>query len=235
MVRAPRRSVKHSHTGEPVGAPSELGAGAGLGAATPVTAVRAAGGPGRAAAPSFSHLTVVTASPSTSTTATAFAGPRVPLAAVGPSGGSGRSRLSSQLASIADAAASLTDSLQRRKDRDVEAPLLTVSSRAFVVGRLESKFPSQVHFFDTRCTFTFHHPLEKKEILMDMKFGDLAAVALKGDTLSFKPVNSLAHFSDNYLPLNRHHVVSIGFGSPADTAAFSRLVLPTMRRRSAGK
>ncbi len=105
-----------------------------------------------------------------------------------------------------------------------------MSSRSFIVGRLESKFPSTVRFFPSHCTFDFHNSQDKKQILMDMTYADLSALKLKADALVFRPVNPLAHYGDNYQPMNRRHIVSIGFSSADDKEAFQREVLPVMRR-----
>ncbi len=55
-------------------------------------------------------------------------------------------------------------SLLRKGSAGAEEPLLTVSCRSFVVGKLESKFPSSVVFYSGRCCFEFHHHIEKQQV-----------------------------------------------------------------------
>ena len=82
-----------------------------------------------------------------------------------------------------------------------------------------------------RWCFVLHHGVRSQwsrvapQILMDMTYSDVTSVRLKGGTLEFRPMNPLAHYGDNYQPLNRRHVVAIGLGSPADVEAVQRQVL----------
>jgi hypothetical protein len=102
-----------------------------------------------------------------------------------------------------------------------ETPILTTPSRSFVVGRLESKFPSPVQFFGDRVEYQFHHPYDRKVVSMVMYYRDMsnAMISDRKRELQFKIMRRLEEFGDDYDYRQHTHVVSIGFGSSADVSS----------------
>ena len=143
-------------------------------------------------------------------------------------GGATRPSLSEQLASIGAAAGSITAGI--REDfglPSTEKALKTTPARCFTVGKLTARYPSPVQFYADRCTYTFHHPYEAREIDMSMFYVDMRAISLHGPTLSFKIAHHLVHFSDDYDPAR--DALTIELSSSADAAWVQQVVLPKSR------
>ena len=152
-----------------------------------------------------------------------------------------RPSLSEQLASIGAKAGSITDKLEKKhglnaKRDDAGDPMLfQVPSRTFVVGKLETKFPSPVQFYASRCVYVFHHPYDHKVITMEMHYGDMRQARVirasadrlaAGPALEFKIDHALLQYGKDYDPGRRDHVVSIGLGSGSDADRIRREILP---------
>eukprot|EP00753_Platysulcus_tardus_P014430 PLAT4365.2.p2 GENE.PLAT4365.2~~PLAT4365.2.p2 ORF type:complete len:202 (+),score=56.20 PLAT4365.2:484-1089(+) len=99
-----------------------------------------------------------------------------------------RPSLAEQLAGITAAAeevATEIKALAGGEDGEPEA-LLTTPSRQFIVGRLESRLPSPVKFFEDRCEYIFNHPYEDKQITMIMLYRDMCEAELLGRRRIFR-------------------------------------------------
>lgn len=113
-----------------------------------------------------------------------------------------RPSLSDQLASIGAKADALTKDIRQTHGlastvamaATRDAPLCTFPAHAFVVGRLECRFPSPVTFFRDRCEYTFHHPFEAIEVLMIMFYKDMAHTTFSATTFRFRLLKRLAAF-----------------------------------------
>ena len=69
---------------------------------------------------------------------------------------------------------------------DSDPPLFSMPSKSFTVGKLNSKFPSPVFFFQDRCEYNFIHPFEAKQITMIMYYRDMSYLTL--DKVKYKMV-----------------------------------------------
>ena len=150
-----------------------------------------------------------------------------------PRTGPVRASLSEQLASIGQAAGSITAGI--REDfglPSTEKALKTTAARCFVVGKLTSRYPSPVQFYADRCTYTFHHPFEAREIAMSMFYCDMKALALRGPTLAFRIAHHLVHFGDDYDPAR--DVLTIELSSSADASWVQEVVIPKSRAAPSG-
>lgn len=115
---------------------------------------------------------------------------------------------------------------------DKEQPVVSVSSRNFVVGQATSKYPSMVEFFADRCTYVFHHPFEKKQINMVMYYNHMEQVKVSTARreLRFRIGHRLGEFMRDYKPDNPNHKLTIGFNSSVDTSLVATRVLPIIKR-----
>lgn len=148
-----------------------------------------------------------------------------------------RPSLSEQLASIGQTASNLTSSLQQQHGLvGAETPIYCAPSRHFVVGRLQSKFPSPVRFFKDCCKFSFHHPYEHKVVEMVMFYRDMRAVNLNAHQrlLRFRIARRLAQFGADYNEHNCRHFIEICFNSSKDMKQLETKV-PRISNVSAGK
>ena len=160
-----------------------------------------------------------------------------------------RPSLSQQLASIGAKAGGITDALEKKhglnggRDAAGDPVLFQVPSVAFVVGKLESKFPSPVQFYGSRCVYVFHHPYDAKVITMEMHYADMRGARLRGasadrlaqgPSLSFKIDHALLQYGADYDPGRRDHVVEIRLGSGTDADRIRREILPRIKGGGVG-
>lgn len=108
---------------------------------------------------------------------------------------------------------------------------MTTPSRRFKVGKLESRFPSPVDFYETQLEFSFHHPYERKVIKMVMYYKDMSDVRVMRTTrtLRFKINRNLAQFGNDYDPKDARDFIAIALNSDVDVAALKNSVLPIIR------
>lgn len=145
-----------------------------------------------------------------------------------------RPSLSDQLASIGQSAQNLTSSLQQQHGLNGNGvtALLSAPSRHFVVGRLQSKFPSPVKFFQDCVKFSFHHPYEHKVVDMVMYYRDMRGITLNVHQrmLRFRIARRLEQFgSSDYNEHNCRHFIDIYFNSGKDMKQLKEKVLAYMR------
>eukprot|EP01083_Nonionella_stella_P100270 282569_1 len=132
-----------------------------------------------------------------------------------------RPPLSEQLRAITENVQGIVDDLEKLDTKDGNShqrKLLQIPSRNFVVGRLETKFPSPVQFYSDHCAYTFYHPFEPAEIQMVMYYSDMRQVILNQRKLEFrfKLDHSLIHFGNDYLPNKTEHTIKIMLASASD-------------------
>mmetsp|Transcript_47850 Transcript_47850/g.126931 ORF Transcript_47850/g.126931 Transcript_47850/m.126931 type:complete len:260 (+) Transcript_47850:19-798(+) len=112
-----------------------------------------------------------------------------------------RPSLSDQLASIANNSSTLIEGMKQSiipSGGDSKGkPTLLVYCSKFSVGRCESMYSSAVQFFPTRCSYAFHHPIEKR-VEMDMNYKDMASVTVSDSarTFTFRILRPLGKISN---------------------------------------
>ena len=144
-----------------------------------------------------------------------------------------RPSLSDQLKSIGENASKLTSQLRNRAGMmDSQQAILRSPSRDFRVGKLRSRYPSPVEFFEDCLKFTFHHPYERKVINMVMYYSDMALVSVQRlrREFSFKVHKKLEHFGKDYDANDRQHFITILFNSDSDVNRLRKDVLPNIFR-----
>jgi hypothetical protein len=113
--------------------------------------------------------------------------------------------------------------------------LLSVSSRSFVVGAVQSKYPSMVNFFPKHCSYSFRHPHSSASIAMRMMYEDMrrATVSKRHLRFSFRIPHELRRcFRKDYRPERPRHELSIAFNSKLDfeqfcTRVFAKHIIKT--------
>jgi len=140
-----------------------------------------------------------------------------------------RPSLSEQLAKIGNEASSITKSLTEKYPdlTPKNKPLFQLPALNFIVGKLQSRFPSPVQFFQNRCEYIFHHPFENKQITMVMYFSDMSQVALSKSKcyFQFKISRDLFHYGKDYDFRNSAHFVRIDLHSQHDATQIQQVLL----------
>jgi len=140
-----------------------------------------------------------------------------------------RPSLSAQLNSIMSNTSDLTNEIRKMGGLEgKETPLLEISSRNFVVGKLTSKYPSMVQFYPDRCTYEFFTPYERKQISMEMFYRHMDGVKISSSQLQlqFKINHALIQFPKDYNPSLPSHKLSITFNSMVDVEKVRSRILP---------
>jgi hypothetical protein len=145
-----------------------------------------------------------------------------------------RPSLSEQLATIGDNASKITTDIQQKhglSTNEYNRPLLAVPSMLLLVGKLETKQPSPVHFMSDRVTYHFMHPYQRKEIWMEMFYRDMVDSSLDtvNRTFSFRILRDLREFGDDYNYENYQHRICIGLGSGLDCEQVRSKILPIIK------
>ena len=148
----------------------------------------------------------------------------------------GRLSLTEQLRAIGNNAGRIASDLEKKMGIESQRAVMRTSSRFFRVGKLTSKYPSPVHFSDDYCTYSFHHPYQRKIIDMQMNYRDMGAIELNRSKreLRFKIQRKLEQFGSDYDPLCTSHIVAIGFNSDVELNDVRRKVMPLIRNAARG-
>ena len=143
-----------------------------------------------------------------------------------------RPSLSEQLALIGNSAESINSKLCSKFGLEQSSALLRTPAKSFIVGKLTAKHPSPVAFFRDRCTYSFFHPFQSKEIQMVMYYRDMQGVRVSAvsQTLSFRLDKVLQQFGRDYNPANPAHRISIGFNSAHDMSLLQGQVMKYVKR-----
>jgi hypothetical protein len=108
--------------------------------------------------------------------------------------------------------------------------LKTAPSSSFMVGRLQSKYPSPVHFYPDKVSYVFHHPFQSKEIAMDMYFRDMSSAQVSGTTFQFKISRPLHEYISDYDHSDPSHVIALALSSKTDSDWVRCEILPKIGR-----
>ena len=142
-----------------------------------------------------------------------------------------RPSLSEQLAAISASAGALTATIRANAGLDsagdvADPPILVLPAKAFSVGTLSCRYPSPARFYRDRIEYTFHHPFEASEILMNMHYSDMIGVQLIAGKLKFKLPRRLMHFSADFNPNNPSHAIVIELGTTVGTNLVRDKIMP---------
>jgi hypothetical protein len=148
--------------------------------------------------------------------------------------------LSDQLKNIGSEASAITNQLRvayqledQEKKKLSGLELFQMTTNKMVVGRLESKLPCPVTFYQDHCRYLFQHPFERKEIQMVMYYKDMQQVQLsvQEKSLRFRIDHALEHFGQDYQAKNLQHGIKICFVSEQDTVKI-KAFLQTIIKKS---
>ena len=111
--------------------------------------------------------------------------------------------------------------------------LLKCKCRRFKMGKAESRYPSDVRFFDDRIEYCFVRESQfgKDHIAMVMYYRDMVAAKLSSQRGSFvyKIPRHLHHYFQDYEPENEHHVMVVKFDRQSEMDKFRDEVLPLIQ------
>jgi hypothetical protein len=178
-----------------------------------------------------------------------------------------RPSFSEQLSKITDNVTAVTTKLQENHHMlpptssisSSEIPLLIVPIRAFTVGSLSCKHPSNVKFYSYCLEYTFYHPYEASEILLVMYYRDFVVSsfhqantannirnsisssssssnmnnnALQGNAkFSFRLPKKLLCFIHDFDPMNPLHTIMMDMYTSIAIIAFKENILPIIKSK----
>ena len=105
--------------------------------------------------------------------------------------------------------------------------------RRFKVGKAESRYPSDVRFFEDRIEYCFvrESKFGKDHIAMVMYYRDMisAKLSMQQGCFVYRVPRQLHHYFQDYEPENQTHVMKVKFDRQSEVAEFKENVLPVIR------